>query len=214
MKLDQVTKLMILGVAVVTIATGCKKHPTDLTTLPGYKQPAPNTGATETQPLPLPPGPEIGNNGTGVGNGVNGTTLPQPTPGTTAPVDYSSYQNWPRNDEVLRNDTIHFAFDKSAIRSQDQSKVGEVANYMKNNPRVAVLVEGNCDERGTEEYNRALGERRALAAREALIGMGIPAERVPTISYGEDKPVAQGHNEEAWSQNRRDDFIVLTPPNQ
>jgi peptidoglycan-associated lipoprotein len=73
-------------------------------------------------------------------------------------------------------------------------------------------VEGNCDERGTEEYNRSLGERRALALRESLISLGIEATRVDTISYGEDKPVATGHDEAAWKQNRRGDFIQLTPP--
>jgi peptidoglycan-associated lipoprotein len=73
-------------------------------------------------------------------------------------------------------------------------------------------VEGNCDERGTEEYNRSLGERRALAGREQLIGLGIDSGRVDTLSYGEDKPLSDGHNESAWKQNRRDDFILLTPP--
>ena len=73
-------------------------------------------------------------------------------------------------------------------------------------------VEGNCDERGTEEYNRALGERRALAVREELIRLGIGPTEVDTISYGKDRPVAQGHDESAWKLNRRDDFIVLSPP--
>ena len=79
-------------------------------------------------------------------------------------------------------------------------------------PSAAVQVEGHCDERGTEEYNRALGERRALAAREALIGLGIASDRVDTISYGEDKPAVPGHNESAWSKNRRGAFVLLTPP--
>ena len=76
----------------------------------------------------------------------------------------------------------------------------------------AVLVEGNCDERGTEEYNRSLGERRALAGREYLIKLGIDADRVDTITYGEDRPADPGHNEAAWAKNRRDDFVVLTAP--
>jgi peptidoglycan-associated lipoprotein len=74
-------------------------------------------------------------------------------------------------------------------------------------------IEGHCDERGTEEYNRALGERRALAAREYLVlQKGLDASLVDTISYGEDRPADTGHNEAAWSKNRRDEFILLKPP--
>jgi peptidoglycan-associated lipoprotein len=90
--------------------------------------------------------------------------------------------------------------------------MAEVADFLKQNPQAAVRVEGNCDERGTEEYNRSLGERRALAAREELVRQGITPDRVDTLSYGEDKPLDSGHNESAWKQNRRDDFILLTPP--
>ena len=102
--------------------------------------------------------------------------------------------------------------DKSAIKPAEQSKLDAVANYLKNNRTKAVRIEGNCDERGTEEYNRSLGERRALAAREYLIQSGIDPQRVDTLTNGEDKPAVVGHNEGAWSKNRRDDFIVLTPP--
>ena len=87
-----------------------------------------------------------------------------------------------------------------------------VADYLKANSGKAVRVEGNCDERGTEEYNRSLGERRALAVREELIRLGIDPTRVDTISYGKDRPVDPGHDEAAWKKNRRDDFIVLSPP--
>lgn len=127
---------------------------------------------------------------------------------------YPSHTNWVEHPEQFKADTIHFAFDSSVVRSADKSKVAEVADYLKNNPQSAVRVEGNCDERGTEEYNRSLGERRALAAREVIVGLGIDPTRVDTVSYGEDKPVAEGHNEDAWKQNRRDDFILLTPPAQ
>jgi len=126
--------------------------------------------------------------------------------------DYPSHTNWVEHPDILKDQTIHFAFDSSAIRSSEKSKVSKVADYLKKNPDTAVRVEGNCDERGTEEYNRSLGERRALAAREQIVGLGIAADRVDTVSYGLDKPVAPGHNEAAWKQNRRDDFVVLTPP--
>jgi len=88
-----------------------------------------------------------------------------------------------------------------------------VATYLKANTTAAVRIEGNCDERGTEEYNRSLGERPRLGAREGLAKLGIDANRVDTVSYGEEKPAVPGHNEAAYSKNRRDEFIVLTPPN-
>ena len=72
-------------------------------------------------------------------------------------------------------------------------------------------VEGHCDERGTEEYNRSLGERRALALRELLVAAGVSADRVHTLSFGKDKPVETGHNEAAWSKNRRGEFILVLP---
>jgi peptidoglycan-associated lipoprotein len=107
---------------------------------------------------------------------------------------------------------VYFDFDKSAIRTGEQGKLDEVANYLRANPSHAVRIEGNCDERGTEEYNRSLGERRALAGREYLVRLGIDPTRVDTITYGEDRPAVVGHNEAAWSKNRRDEFVVLTPP--
>ena len=86
-----------------------------------------------------------------------------------------------------------------------------VAETLKSDTNTKLLIEGNCDERGTEEYNRALGERRALAAREALAKLGIDPMRVFTRSYGKDKPAVDGHDETSWSQNRRDDFVLLHP---
>jgi peptidoglycan-associated lipoprotein len=107
--------------------------------------------------------------------------------------------------------TIHFAFDSAAIRHSEDANLQSVASALNSDPSTKLLIEGNCDERGTEEYNRALGERRALAARQALAKMGVDPERVRTISYGKDKPVDPGHDDSAWSQNRRDDFVLLHP---
>ena len=86
-----------------------------------------------------------------------------------------------------------------------------VAQQLQSNPADKLFIEGNCDERGTEEYNRSLGERRALAAREALAGLGIDPMKIRTISYGKDKPADPGHDEAAWAKNRRDDFVLLIP---
>jgi peptidoglycan-associated lipoprotein len=143
--------------------------------------------------------------------------LPQPTTVQDTnkipfPNEFPGHTNWTPNAEVLKEYSLHFGYDSSAIRSADKSKIASVADYLKSNPAAAVRVDGNCDERGTEEYNRSLGERRALAGREELIRLGIETSRVDTLSYGEDKPANTGHNESAWKENRRDDFVVLTPP--
>jgi peptidoglycan-associated lipoprotein len=122
------------------------------------------------------------------------------------------HDHWIRDTETLKSDTVYFDFDSSVLKTAEKPKVSAVADYLKANSAAAVKVEGNCDERGTEEYNRSLGERRALAVREELIRLGVDPTRVDTISYGKDKPAVPGHDEAAWKQNRRDDFVVLTPP--
>ena len=81
---------------------------------------------------------------------------------------------------------------------------------MKKYPNVKIQIEGHCDERGTIEYNLALGERRANSAKKYLISLGMPADQISTISYGKEKPLDSGHNEEAWAKNRRDHFIILS----
>jgi len=111
----------------------------------------------------------------------------------------------------LASYTVHFDYDRSAVKSSETSKVEAVASYLKGNPGVGVLVEGHCDQRGTEQYNLSLGERRALALREYLANLGIEGDRVVTISYGEDRPADPGNNEAAWSKNRRGEFVVLKP---
>ena len=98
------------------------------------------------------------------------------------------------------------------MKSGEKAKVAKVADYLKGNSADAVRIEGNCDERGTEEYNRSLGERRALALREELVRLGVDPTRADTVSYGEDRPVDPGHDESAYRKNRRGDFILLSPP--
>jgi peptidoglycan-associated lipoprotein len=127
-----------------------------------------------------------------------------------------SGERWdPRNFDEDRNQfreqTVYFDFDKSTIKASEQSKIQSVANYLKSEPRAMLNVEGHCDERGTAEYNRSLGERRALAVREYLISLGTIGERINTISFGEDKPADPGHDEAAWAKNRRGEFILLRP---
>jgi len=112
----------------------------------------------------------------------------------------------------LKADTVHFDYDSSVVKAGEKPKVEAVADYLKGNRSSAVKIEGHCDERGTEEYNRALGERRALALREELARLGIDPGRVDTISYGKDRPVDTGRDESAHRKNRRGEFVVLTPP--
>src|SRR5262245_60060606 len=112
---------------------------------------------------------------------------------------------------ALAAHTVYFDFDSSVVRGSETSKVDAVAAALKADNAAKLLVEGHCDERGTEEYNRSLGERRALALRENLAMLGIDPMRVKTLSYGEDKAADPGHDESAWKQNRRAEFVLLHP---
>ncbi len=104
--------------------------------------------------------------------------------------------------------TIHFDFNKYNIKPSDGVILQANAKWIKANKPGVVLIEGNCDERGTVEYNLALGERRAVAAEKYLMSLGIKKSELKTISYGKSKPVDPAHNETAWAKNRRDDFVV------
>jgi peptidoglycan-associated lipoprotein len=106
---------------------------------------------------------------------------------------------------------IYFAFDSSELDDESQARLGAAASWLNRseNRSIRFRIEGNCDERGTEEYNIGLGDRRANAARDFLIGLGVAAERIETVSYGESRPAVNEHNEEAWAKNRRDEFVYL-----
>src|SRR5215469_15293190 len=99
-------------------------------------------------------------------------------------------------------DRVFFEFDRSDISPEAQQTLQRQAQWLQHYPNVTVTIEGHCDERGTREYNLALGERRANAAKQVLIAAGVPASRVSTISYGKERPIVVGSNEEAWAQNR------------
>ena len=106
-------------------------------------------------------------------------------------------------------EAIYFDFDKSFIRLEYRPVLQEKAAFLKDYPDMRARIEGNCDERGTNEYNLALGDRRGNSAKNFLISLGIAADRIETISYGEERPRGLGHNEASWSQNRRDDFVLV-----
>lgn len=205
MKLNRLSSVLTLGLAVTClVATGCKKKPGYMTDLPA-KNPASRTAGGPTAPppgRPLPLGDETG------GTEVRPLNPDDPIP----PTARGKYEGWIEDATVFAADSVHFAFDSATVRNNDRANLENVATYLKAHAVNAVRVEGNCDKRGTEEYNRALGERRALAAREELVRLGIAPDRIETISYGEDRPADPAENEAAYAKNRRADFILLSPP--
>ncbi|HWI59615.1 MAG TPA: OmpA family protein [Bacillota bacterium] len=204
MKLSKFTNLLVLGLVLTMAASGCRKKPGFVTPLPAGMTKAPTTpGPGEA----ITPGPAVPETAT---SGPSATDIEKQ--GGIPFGDQRGHPGWVQNRDQFKSDTVHFAFDSSVVQASDKPHVAAVADYLKANPAQAVLVEGHCDERGTEEYNRALGERRALAIRESLVSLGIDPTRVDTVSFGEDKPAVTGQGEAVWRQNRRGEFILLTPP--
>ena len=105
-------------------------------------------------------------------------------------------------------DRVFFDFDKSTIKPEGQQTLQRQAQWLQKYPNVTVTVEGHCDDRGTREYNLALGQRRATAVRNALVALGVSANRIKTISYGKERPAVLGDNEAAWAQNRRGVTVI------
>jgi peptidoglycan-associated lipoprotein len=104
--------------------------------------------------------------------------------------------------------TIYFAYDSASLSEGSRETLKANAEFLKSNPTVEVQVEGHCDERGGVQYNIALGERRAKSVKDYLVALGVSREKVTTISFGKERPVAFGHDESAWSKNRRGNFVV------
>jgi len=206
MKLNRLATLLTLGLALTTlVATGCKKGPGYKTDIPG------RTGGGTASSRPL--------TGPGLGQPLNSPDLAGGTTVTPIDPEYGippsakhGHEGWAEDATALAAESVHFAFDSATVRNDDRAKLENVASYLKTHATNAVRVEGNCDKRGTEEYNRSLGERRALAAREELVKLGIAPDRLDTISYGEDRPADPADNDGAYAKNRRADFILLSPP--
>ncbi len=182
--------------------------------------------------------PELAGDGRGGGSGsgfrpppstpvvmVPNTPAPPPVapPPAVAPVKPANPDGWSGLGQKLpgagkgefaeerRWDPVYFAYNQSFIGASEEKKLASVAEYLKQNAKSQLRIEGHCDERGSDEYNRALGERRALAARDYLVSQKIERDRLQTVSYGEEKPVAPGGDESAFSRNRRAEFVVLVP---
>ncbi|NTV66636.1 MAG: peptidoglycan-associated lipoprotein Pal [Chlorobaculum sp.] len=142
--------------------------------------------------------------GSGVGSGTGaGTSSGQ---GAGAAVETQNVDQKLSTGTIIGD--IFFDFDSSALSDEAQEQLKQNAAWMQSHPFPAVTVEGHCDERGTDEYNIALGERRAEAARNYLVTLGVKSNRLTAVSFGEEKPFDPGHNEEAWAKNRRDHFVT------
>jgi peptidoglycan-associated lipoprotein len=196
MKINKTIYALAFTLAITLASTGCRHQPVGITHIPSTTPP-PVPEENNINTMPMPANGQVGEN--------------QMPPGTIPTANGWDLSQYNQDRDALAADTIHFAFDSAVIRDDDQPKLQAVAEAMAADPNAKLLIEGNCDERGTEEYNRSLGERRSLAAREALSKLGVDPMRVRTISYGKDKPVDPGHDEQAWAQNRRDDFVLLHP---
>jgi peptidoglycan-associated lipoprotein len=136
---------------------------------------------------------------------------PPPEPEVKPQIDEYARLKAMASDEIDRMGLlgdVYFEFDKSDIRETEQATLAKNAETLKKFDFLKVTVEGHCDERGTVEYNLALGERRARAAYDYLVSLGVPAERLRTVSYGKEVPVCMDSNEECWQKNRRAKFTV------
>ena len=188
----------VLALLSLLFAAGCAKRPAmtqaaappptgAAVTAPPPAAPAPAAPPTPAAPPPVAPAPPAS---------------PPPAPSRPAPAEFH---------EVPELRDAFFDFDRYAIRPDAARALDANVDWLKANPTALVLIEGHCDERGTNAYNLVLGERRTKAAYEYLVARGVTAERVTTISYGEERPACTEHNEACWSRNRRVHFLAKQP---
>ena len=204
MKRSLFFRVLVLGVVIAISAVGCKKTPKNPTPIPEARV---NVGGEG------PVGPK--------GPNDKGQPIPPETPPTVSekagkgqdddlPLR-EGFDNYNDNRDAFKAQTVYFNLDSSVVNVSEQGKLAAVADALKANPKNKLRLEGHCDERGTEGYNLALGERRALALRESMGRLGISGDRIQTKSLGEMQPAVPGHDESAWKINRRGEFILLTP---
>jgi peptidoglycan-associated lipoprotein len=218
-RVTQLISTLVILLTAAVLMTGCPKKPAPAvgagpgggpgSTAGGASGTGPGAGGTGSGPggsgggsigsgpggtLPGSGGPGSGGSGPGVA-GATGTTIPA----LPSPKDFVE-------TSALRD--VHFDFDKYEIRAGDKPVLDENVSWLKQNANAQVLIEGHCDERGTNEYNLALGERRAKATRDHLVSLGIDGGRITVISYGEERPLCTERTEACWAQNRRAHFLV------
>ena len=187
-------RLALYGVMIAAaLAAGCgKKKPPVARPIP----PPPTNPATTGERPQAPPEP------------VHENPIIPPEPSIAAdPLATGDLESINKNSPFQ---PVFFALDSSDVDAQGQQALNADAEILKKYPTWTITIEGHCDERGTPEYNLALGERRALAAKTYLVSLGVPTERLRTVSYGKEFPFDPGHDEGAWSKNRRAHFVVTS----
>ncbi len=184
--------ILLSLLTVVVLLAGCAKRPaTTQVSAP------PPTAAATPAPAPAAPAPA-----------PLAPATPAPAPAPAAPAPAPARPSPKEFVSVPELKDIHFDFDKYNIRPGDAKVLDENASWLKGKPDLLILIEGHCDERGTNEYNLALGERRAKSTMNYLVSQGVQANRITIISYGEERPLCTEHNESCWSKNRRAHFLV------
>lgn len=196
--------LLAVLVCLSLLTTSCRRRPNSLTYIPGKSHSITNE---LVRPIDENLNPNIGM------KNPDGSDMDPNKTGGIPQADRTKRESFREDREYFKANTVYFEFDKAAVQKKELDKVQAVGQALKSRPEISVEVEGHCDERGTEEYNRSLSEKRALSVREYLINLGISPERVFTVSFGEDKPAVNAHNEAAWAKNRRAEFILLLPKN-
>lgn len=182
--------LMVLAVLVTVIVGACSKK------TPPVARPMPPPMPSATAP-PAPPPPP--------------TPVSEPVPVSMPPMPAEDSIGSKSLDDLNRDSPLKplfYVLDSSEVDAEGQAVLQANAAILKQFPTWQITIEGHCDERGTAEYNLALGERRALAARTYLVSLGIPADKVKTVSYGKEFPFESGHDEAAWGKNRRAHFVI------
>jgi peptidoglycan-associated lipoprotein len=200
MNQTQLKKLLFLAPLLIAAVTGCKTNrygPTPLGSGTGSGSTLKGQVADLSSTTPIDPAADA------KAIGSEGLAANDPT----------VHSNWIEHPEMFQEYVVHFEYDSSVVRADERSKLQAIAEQLKANAGCALRIQGHCDERGTEEYNRSLGERRAIALREELVLLGIDPKRLDTATFGEDRPVVAEHNDTAWKQNRRGQFVGLTAPN-
>lgn len=219
MKIVRLYSITIIAVLGLSVAMGCKsQRVVDLTHIPK------KDSVEDKKPEGGNPGG--GNSGGGLGDGNSGggdddtvvttnndnTTDTDSKPNDDRNRDLTNRPgNYVEDREMLKTQAVHFDYDSAALRPIDNDKIALVARYLQAQPAFYLLIEGHCDERGTEQYNLSLGQRRAQSVRDTLMRFGINPGRIQTISFGEKVPVVESNDELSYEENRRGEFVVYRP---
>lgn len=166
------------------------------------KAPVEEKSVATTPAAPAPTGPQVETHGLAAGSTDQTEALSGNGSGV-AGVDAAGAAMLKDPNNILSKRIVYFDFDKSNIKTEFQSLVAAHATFLKKYPNAKVVLQGNTDERGSREYNMALGQRRADSVKQAMSVLGVKNDQMETVSFGEEKPAAEGHNEAAWKQNRR-----------